>query len=391
MIRQPPSQRAFASPDDYTFMSLLIIVFGLAFGGWLLWRFHHGAICAVVMQLAHGQMRFIALFTDRYQLEDSQVLAADPESVTFPQLVDLCRDIGLFFRIPAALLVGALGIVCFFRAAPARYCRNLDLERLVREQAKSFPAISAYAWRTLGLVGIAPGAPRPADPALNPAEWVARSATGMDGRFDERGARLELYRQLGALWRGPEHAEPHVRCLLAAFALHLAQRRADASELLGVMSRSVVPRQPEGKEGPAEALAFPATVVARADAILASREIGPPALALCYRHGFTMPALMTLLTEARRRAGVLAPAQFAFLKLVDRRLWYALHALGFPSEGPGCQTHPNPRVEAIGACDHWAAECAAGFPVLVPAIDRAVAAIRAAVGDDAPKWQKEPA
>ena len=38
---------------------------------------------------------------------------------------------------------------------------------------------------------------------------------------------------------------------------------------------------------------------------------------------------MSVLNQARLRSGVLAPAQFAFLKLVDRRLWYALHALGF--------------------------------------------------------------
>ena len=38
---------------------------------------------------------------------------------------------------------------------------------------------------------------------------------------------------------------------------------------------------------------------------------------------------MSVLNAARSRSGVLAPAQFAFLKLVDRRLWYALHALGF--------------------------------------------------------------
>ena len=58
---------------------------------------------------------------------------------------------------------------------------------------------------------------------------------------------------------------------------------------------------------------------------------------------------MGLLNEARLKSGVLAPAQFVWLKLVDRRLWYALHSLGFETEGSGRYLHPNPRIEAAGA------------------------------------------
>jgi intracellular multiplication protein IcmP len=62
---------------------------------------------------------------------------------------------------------------------------------------------------------------------------------------------------------------------------------------------------------------------------------------------------MSVLNQARLRSGVLAPAQFAFLKLVDRRLWYA-----------------------IGAGAHWAAERAVGAPIPTPEFDQAIAAIR---------------
>ena len=65
---------------------------------------------------------------------------------------------------------------------------------------------------------------------------------------------------------------------------------------------------------------------------------------------------MSLLNAARAGPGVLAPAQFAWLKLVDRPLWYALHSLGFETEGIGRYLHPNPRAEAVGARDHWAVE-----------------------------------
>jgi intracellular multiplication protein IcmP len=87
---------------------------------------------------------------------------------------------------------------------------------------------------------------------------------------------------------------------------------------------------------------------------------------------------MSALTAARLKGGVLAPGQFAFLKLVDRRLWYALHSLGFEAEGHSPHPHPAQRIEAIGARDYWAAERIAGAPLSAPAIDRAVSVITAA-------------
>jgi intracellular multiplication protein IcmP len=86
--------------------------------------------------------------------------------------------------------------------------------------------------------------------------------------------------------------------------------------------------------------------------------------------------MMTLLNAARLHAGVLAPAQFAWLKLVDRSLWYALHSLGYETEGFGRYLHPNPRVEALGARDHWAVELVAGAPVVTPSLERAIEALR---------------
>jgi intracellular multiplication protein IcmP len=85
---------------------------------------------------------------------------------------------------------------------------------------------------------------------------------------------------------------------------------------------------------------------------------------------------MSALLAARAEGGVLPPAQFGFLKLVDRRLWYALHSLGYPADMFDPLLHPTPLVEAIGARDHWAAELVAGAPLRTAAIDNALAAVR---------------
>jgi hypothetical protein len=126
-------------------------------------------------------------------------------------------------------------------------------------------------------------------------------------------------------------------------------------------------------------LRFSPAVVADVDNLLADGTLIAPALAVAGRFAFTTTVMMGLLMHARRRAGVLAPGQFAFLKLVDRNLWYALHALGFPVSDEQDGPMPNPRIEALGARAHWEAERAAGEALYQPHIEAAEATIRARI------------
>ena len=164
--------------------------------------------------------------------------------------------------------------------------------------------------------------------------------------------------------------------MLAVFALQGVQRRDEAAALLGLLSEGLPRGKADGGAGPEEPLAFDPKTLAVADRVLATVEVAAWAFDVMEKHHFTTPGLMSVLNQARLRSGVLAPAQFAFLKLVDRRLWYALHALGFESDALIAHPHPSMRVEAIGAGAHWAAERAVGVPIPTPEFDSAIAAIR---------------
>jgi len=154
------------------------------------------------------------------------------------------------------------------------------------------------------------------------------------------------------------------------------ERREDAIGLLDAVSTALSASDGNAKTGPEAYLTLPPALVADADTLLEDERWFADAAVAAGQHAYTTPALMTVLSTARLRAGVLAPAQFAWLKLVDRSLWYALHSLGFESEGIGRYLHPNPRAEAAGARDHWAAERAAGRPVTWPCVERALSALR---------------
>ena len=169
---------------------------------WMAWQVFHAQMSAVALWIAHWEMQGIGLLSHRFELADAQILRVNPETVRADQLLRLFRNIGAFFMAPAVGVTGLLAVMCFARAGNQRFARRLDLEGLMREQAKSFPFISWVVGRKLGLAGVREGGPRPADPALRPDEWLEFWAAGEKGGFDEAKAREVLARQLGNPWTG---------------------------------------------------------------------------------------------------------------------------------------------------------------------------------------------
>ena len=371
-LLSPHPRPSWPSRDDQTGFNLIVIVLGVCIGGYLFWTYYHGQISAAVMALRHREMLLLGHFTDRFVRADAEMLHASPSQVSLRDLYGISHAIGESWRIPACAFIGLLALVCALRAAPSRFRRRFDLEGLVREQVKAFPAGAALFDRKLRLTPPAEGAPLPADYALTAEEWIERFGCDAKGEFDEARVGRALAAQLGPRWNRPENASRAAQLLFVAFALHLAERRSEAIELLAAASAALA-----SSDGPpVQPLVLAGAAVAYALKLLRDPEAFSEAREVTARHAYTAPALMSLLNVTRRRRGVLAPAQFAWLKLVDRSLWYALHSLGFETEGIGRYLHPNPRVEALGARDHWAVECAAGAPVIEPDLTRAIAALR---------------
>ena len=380
MPAQSNPRAAWPSHDDNGGFFLIVLLLGLVILSVVLWFNFHGVISAIVMDIFHREIGGLHGMTSRFDLADRQMMATNPENARLKDLYGIAHAVGTAVRIPAACVMLVFAAICMARAAPSRFKRKFDMDALISEQAKSFPTTAAFVRRRLRLVE-PERTPRPADYAQTPEEWIALHATRKDVGFVEADARRAFVAQLGPWWQGPEQAAPHVRALFTVFALHLAQQRKEAQQLLGRLSEALADPGKETSSGPATPLVLPRAVVAKVDASLArlSSEMRLPADRITAAHAYTHPALMSLLNESRLAAGVLAPAQFAWLKLVDRTLWYALHSLGFETEGFGRYLHPNPRIEAAAARDHWAAERIAKRPLASPDIERALEAVQATV------------
>ena len=112
-MRSPPHPRAaWPSGDDNTGFNLIVILLGCCVGAYLLWTSYHGEISAGVMALRHHEIAFIRHFTDRYDLADRQMAAADPNGVTLRDLYGISHAVGMFFRIPAAVFMLLLAAIC---------------------------------------------------------------------------------------------------------------------------------------------------------------------------------------------------------------------------------------------------------------------------------------
>ncbi|MDE1905051.1 MAG: hypothetical protein KGH75_01190 [Rhodospirillales bacterium] len=381
MMMQPQrggGRGSWPSSDDTALFNLIVILVGVGVGGYLLWTNYHAQISSGVMAMVHVEIGWLDQVTDRFRVADQQMMLSDPTGVTLADLYGILHATGSFVRTPAAVFIGLLAILCFVMAAPSRFKRVFDVEGLLREQALRFPAARAFVRRKLSLVRLERDALLPADYALTAHEWLDRFVCPSGKAFDDKRAFDALSLQLGPIWTGLADASPIARVLYAAFALHMVERRDDAVNMLGEISAALDADRKEGRSGPNGTLSVPATTLRRVDELLRDQRWHEEAAQVAARHAYTAPALMAVLNHARLRAGVLAPAQFAWAKLIDRPLWYALHSLGFESEGLGRYAHPNARVEAVGARDHWASERAAGRPIPWPSVANAIESLRRA-------------
>lgn len=353
----------------------LALVFVLVFA----WLKAHAAVSRVVLDFMIWQLRTFG-WTSSSGSFATHLHSIPSSSVTLLELFRVVGSVSARFALPMSILVTILGIVLVLCAPSGRHAKPLDLDGLMRAQAPVFRSIAAYLPRRLRPVAPRLPAPLSADPALHLGEWLSCHALDETGRFQSDRALAALEAQLGDIWGGIDAASAPARMMIAVCALHTARRREEAIALLGQVSESLaVDVNDEGEAGPAQALTLSNAVCIAIDKVLADQDLRSGVDGVLRQHGFVTTAVMGSLNRARARAGILPPAQFNFLKLIDRNLWYALQSLGFPVSETEDGPMPNPKIEAVAARAHWQAERTAGVPLVLPHIDMAIDLITARV------------
>jgi intracellular multiplication protein IcmP len=159
--------------------------------------------------------------------------------------------------------------------------------------------------------------------------------------------------QLGSNWQSVERLPMHAKALFAVFACRANRDEGSAKTILDAAASSF-------SSGSIDFSHVESTLNRYKDTVLVKRVIE--------RHGFVLTVMASML-ELARQDGVLASADFLWLKLVDRPLWFMLNAVGR-------QTPPS---EVSGPVAHWLAEKKLGRRISVPMVEEAVKALEAAL------------
>lgn len=363
----------------------------------LLYAAKADVINGFLLAVAKMEIRPFLGVSEEAQKAWQHISAQVPSALSWNEMERILNYAGKWARWPLGILLAVMAVAAYFMGRTERLIRRFNMESLLKNNAETFSCLRPIVGRgkfllspesyDQGLWRIArsplqfaiengllleedSGKAYGADDVLTNGLGDAGKRAFGHARFDEAGAKKVFQEQLGLEFSGVENlSSPLRKALAAAFLAYADGAKQEAVDLLDEMSSAY--REKDGQADCPVLLneGFQKTVGAlleRHAAILKSQ--------LLARHStYEVTWLMALLYQARKK-GVLATAQFLFLRPLDRPLWYALNEAGGRVGWP----------EAFAPWAHYQAEEAAGKSMDTPQTDRAVASLKAAL--DAQGW-----
>jgi intracellular multiplication protein IcmP len=275
------------------------------------------------------------------------------DRIDFPLIVAISAVAMSPFKWAVVIIIMLMAVWALTKGPGTQYIQVFNLDSFIAHQAKAFKVISPFVkFNPSNQPPRAPGSPVPSElpmfsEALGPEEWLAYNQVPVpDGKIDQKECFEAFTKQLGGRWRGVKHLKPHEQILFAAFALKAARKRNESDDMLGRLAACW--SHDKGLK-----LSLDPSLLKNARKVLKNKDIAQPVIKKCAQHAWKNTALLRALATAREEGGVLAPAQFVWLRGHDRVLWYPLNNLGRQS----CH------MEAIGAMAHYRLEKRAMRPI----------------------------
>lgn len=357
----PPPQNTGSADHSLAPLWLTALIFTLC---WLLWVFFHAQITSVVLYIRFWEARLISFFTNQglSLINDVQVLSPFPGQVRFATLSDLSAQIGIYLRYPIAVILLIFAGVVYFTHPLMRFRKRYDMKSLVQSERENWLQITPVAQLDLVNVDIDAG---PWAMALSPMQFAKKNhllrkekvlPTTNKGIVTRRPIAVSLLRdrahqifaqQLGPLWESVDRLPIHRKALFAIFAARINLDRDGATKMLLQISASATPGARLNFSG--------------VDALLQRHQNNRTVQYVVQHHAYVLTVLASLLLLARHD-GVLACADFLWLKPTDRVLWFLLNSIG----------RQTAFTEVAGAFAHWLVERAIERKLIVPMIDEAV-------------------
>ncbi|NNM60308.1 MAG: type IVB secretion system coupling complex protein DotM/IcmP [Legionellales bacterium] len=363
----PPAGGGGGGQQNDSSLSTLWVVSALVIGALVLWYTAHAYLTAILFKIRLGEIAVVSLFSSSLNGVHDQIIATSPASASFTTVANISTQVGQVLMIPFAIFLGALAIVLYRVSSANRYRRVHSMQSLMDQEKNNWPQISVVTNLNLLQIHIHEG---PWAMSMTPMQFAKKhkllteervaDSTGLASRsrivvkVDEPRATQIFTRQLGRQWKGIDKLPPYSRALFGIFAAKVNADRTTANKVIKAIAASA---------GDLSKIDF-----SSAEVLLTKHADTKIVKKIIESHAYELTAMASLL-EVARLDGILAAADFLWLKPLDRSLWYMLNNVG----------RRTAFTEVAGAYAHWLAERAIGRKLLVPMVSEATIALVAAL------------
>lgn len=335
--------------------------------GWAIWHYFKEQIVGAIFAVCLIQAKIVSLFTSNVDQFIYTMETVDPKTISWNQVVEISDIVNRYYIYPTFAIMLVFCVILYSSDVTRKFKKKYDMKKLREQECGNWSQIMPVVGLDLINEDISKG---PWAMAESPMEFakahklLKRDEFSVDDpkypgiplavSIKRAEAKAVFTMQLGAYWEGFEHLPLHLLALSAIFAARINKDRDKAYELIHAINNSVAGGKKPNFNG--------------AKALMDKHQSSKLVQKCVENHAYVLSMLASLLFAARDD-GVMASADFLWLKPLDRRTWYMLNSVG----------RQTPYVEVAGPFAHWKAERALGRRSMVPLVDEAAKALEAAV------------
>ena len=349
-------------------MTLIWGIFALMVIIIMIWYFMKEQLVWVFLKIRLYEFMLVNLFVNQTEVNQGIVWlssAIPTDLIDRPVLFgSISEVIGRYFMYPSVFLIMVMAVFMFKNHKFMRYVRAHNMETLMAQEQKNWPQIAPVVNIDLMAMDINKG---PWAMAMNPLQFCkayklvrvemeadTKAAWRSEGKVKatvlEDKANQLFSQQLGALWEGPNKLPPHIKALFAVFVARAEHEPEVARNYLQKLSISAAKGEMDYSE--------------TEDLLKKYYAKSKPTHIIEKRHAY-VSTIMASMLELARTDGVLASADFLWLKPVDRRMWQMLNNVG----------RSVATCEIAGVYAHWLVEKQLLRPISVPTVEQATKAL----------------
>ncbi|MBY3155282.1 hypothetical protein HFO56_23450 [Rhizobium laguerreae] len=325
-------------------------------GAWCVWTYAKSAIVypgfavdyAIIWIIEHTKglgeggtniKNFIEMFFDGRKQPDN------PKDINWETFAYVRKTVGQQVSWFIAAAIVGMAIAIKYRMKGEGYKTPFSLAG-GKGKGPSFAKFQAENWRVATYSANFDPDDRDAEigPPLTPPEWLKKNAIRFEeNELDHDACRAVFTEQLGKQWHGFDRATLYGKAVLLMCALHYLKLEKVYPGFNGDKPKNISLHEREelsiawasGKDGTAAMKSF----VERHEKDPKVRKVIDT---IGSKHAYENTVIYAMLDRARAKGGVFKEHDMAYIKKLDRNMWYGMNNCGrkrFHTEGAGIMSH----------------------------------------------------